>query len=85
MSYMNGINQEGLECGPDVAAHVLWHFGRGGYRPGSFIEALLAAFAKADSHNFMRLEMAYPEYGQAMFVAKETIGGIDALEKVLKG
>ena len=67
----------------EVAAHVLYHFGSGGYAPGSFVESLLVAFSRADVNNHMRLSMAFPEYGFAMEIAKNELGGIDDLKKVL--
>jgi hypothetical protein len=73
------------EISKEAAAHVLWYFGRGGHQPGSFTEALLGAFAKADNQNFMTLEMAYPEYGLAMFTAKEYAHGIKQLREIAEG
>lgn len=69
----------------EVAAHVLFHFRGEGYPPGSFTEALLLAFARADSLNFMKLDMAFPDYGEAMRLAKEELDGIDKLRAIFKG
>ena len=69
----------------EVAAHVLFHFRGEGFPPGSFIEALLLAFARADSQNFMALAMAFPDYGEAMHLAKEELDGIDKLRAIFKG
>lgn len=69
----------------EVAAHVLFHFRGEGYPPGSFTEALLLAFARADSQNFMKLAMAFPDYGEAMRLAKEELDGIDKLRAIFKG
>ena len=70
---------------PEVAAHVLFHFRGEGFPPGSFTEALLLAFARADSRNFMKLDMAFPDYGGAMRLAKEELDGIDKLRAIFKG
>lgn len=69
----------------EVAAHVLFHFRGEGYPPGSFTEALLIAFARADSQNFMALNMVFPDYGEAMYLAKEKLDGIDKLRAIFKG
>lgn len=69
----------------EVAAHVLFHFRGEGYPPGSFTETLLLAFARADSRNFMKLDMAFPDYGEAMYLAKEELDGIDKLRAIFKG
>ena len=78
MGYMQGVTKE-------VAAHTLYHFRREGFPPGSFTEALLLAFARADSRNFMKLDMAFPDYGGAMRLAKEELDGIDKLRAIFKG
>lgn len=67
----------------ETAAHVLWHFGRGGYQPGSFTEALLLAFARADTQNRLRLGHAFPNYYEAMSLAQDYEEGIDTLKEIL--
>lgn len=67
----------------EVAAHVLHHFRGEGYAPGSFTTALITAFAKADPHNRARLDMAFPEYGEAMTMALNDRNGIAELRKIL--
>lgn len=62
-----------------VANHVLYAYGRGGYPPGSFVSALLAAFDKADTGNFAKLSAAFPEYGYAIHLAAREADGIDKL------
>lgn len=68
----------------DVAAHVLFHFGRGGYQPGSFIEALLVAFGKADHLNRKRLGQGFPEYELAFTMAADDITGIEDLQAIVE-
>ena len=69
----------------NTAANVLYHFRREGFPGGSFTEALLVAFSKADNENHMKLTMAFPEEGEAMFMAKNYPDGIDRLRAILKG
>ena len=70
---------------PEIAAHVLWHFGRGGYQPGSFTEALLVAFARADIHNMLALRRGFPGYFEAMYLAQEHVHGIKHLQEIAGG
>ena len=66
----------------EVAAHVLFHFRGEGYPPGSFIEALLLAFARADSMNTIKLGKGFPDYYLAMRLAKEDVDGIEKLRAI---
>lgn len=67
---------------PHIASEVLWHFGHGGYEPGSFVQALLTAMARADLKNFTKLQMVFPGYGSAMSLAMHRSDGIDALRAI---
>ena len=71
----------------DVYRNVLWHFGdhEHGLQPGSFREALLTAFAKADPHNFYRLGDAFPLIGSAVDLAKNIEGGMDIMREAVSG
>lgn len=75
---MNPISRE-------VAAHVLFHFCGEGFPPGSFIEALLLAFARADSMNTIKLGKGFPDYYLAMRLAKEDVNGIEKLSAIFNG
>lgn len=68
----------------DVAAHVLFCFGSGGWQPGSFIAALMAAFAKADRSNRHRLGQGFPDYELAFTMATDDPTGIDQLKAVVE-
>lgn len=67
----------------DVAAHVLWQEGIGGYPAGSFTTALLHAWWMADPANSARLATAFPEYGAAIALLR-TPGGADRLRAILE-
>lgn len=56
----------------EAARHVLWVFfgdREFGWQPGSFTEALVGAFARADALNFERLRAAFPAVGWAVACA----------------
>lgn len=63
----------------EAAAHVLWAFEREGYQPGSFIENLLEAWARADLGNQFRLGLGFPEYREAIRIYRDE--GVIALKK----
>ena len=75
MTTMTGIT-------PTAAAHVLWHYGEGGYKPGAFIASLIAAIAKADRPNRARLALGFPEYVAACELADRTPGGLETLNNI---
>lgn len=63
----------------NVIREVLYSFGaEGGWSPGSFAESLIRTFALADSMNFEKLRGAFPDYAEAVALAKNV--GIDALQ-----
>ena len=70
--------------GPEVAAHVLWHYRQIGYPPGSFASALIRTIAGADSGNRRLLARGFPDYVRAVEIATETTSGIDTLRRVLE-
>lgn len=62
----------------NVIREVLYFYGApDGWQPGSFTEALIRAFALADAMNFAKLKSAFPDYGEAVAIAKTV--GADAL------
>jgi hypothetical protein len=69
----------------DVAAHVLSHFGRGGYPAGDWTEALITLIDRADMANRAKLLGAFPEYGAAVLLAKYDEEGIATLQRILRG
>ena len=70
----------------DVAAHVLWHYGReGGYQPGSFTEQLLTCIGMADPSNLDRLAAGFPEYVAAVTAIQYDPQGIERLQRIAAG
>lgn len=71
---------------PDVAAHVLFHYGReGGYQAGSFTTALLAAMGTADPSNLDRLAAGFPEYVAAITAIQYDPDGVERLQSIVRG
>lgn len=75
----------GTEPRQQDAAHVLWHYGEGGWEPGSFTKHLLRAFAAADPINFALLAVMFPHQARAMHLAKEHDDGIAQLRDLFEG
>jgi hypothetical protein len=69
----------------DVAAHVLSHFGRGGYPAGDWTESLITLIDRADMANRAKLLGAFPEYGAAVLLAKYDEEGIATLQRIVQG
>lgn len=74
----------GAPIGPEVAAHVLWHYRQLGYPPGSFTSDLIRAIAGADPGNRRLLARAFPDYVRAVSLAADDPGGIDRLRQVMQ-
>jgi hypothetical protein len=71
---------------PDVAAHVLAHYGReGGYQAGSFTTDLLSAMGKADPTNLDRLALGFPEYVAAVTAIQYDPNGVAHLQDIAAG
>ncbi|MFE5368115.1 hypothetical protein [Streptomyces mirabilis] len=71
---------------PDVAAHVLFHYGReGGYQAGSFTTDLLAAMGKADPTNLDRLALGFPAYVAAVTAIQYDPNGVAHLQRIAAG
>jgi len=71
---------------PDVAAHVLFHYGReGGYQAGSFTTDLLSAMGKADPTNLDRLALGFPEYVAAVTAIQYDPDGVANLQRIAAG
>lgn len=71
---------------PDVAAHVLFHYGReGGYQAGSFTTALLNAMGTADPTNLDRLAAGFPGYVAAVTAIQYDPDGVERLQAIVRG
>jgi hypothetical protein len=51
---------------PEIANHVLFHYGRGGYQAGNFTTQLISTIAAADMQNMARLALGFPGYTAAV-------------------
>jgi hypothetical protein len=69
----------------EVAAHVLSHFGRGGYPAGDWAESLITLIDRADMVNRAKLTGAFPDYGAAVLLAKYDEEGIATLQRIVHG
>ncbi|UBU16632.1 hypothetical protein [Nonomuraea gerenzanensis] len=65
---------------PTIAAHVLFHLGRGGWPGSTFVQKLLAAFDAADAPNRLQLAAGFPGYAAAFELAKSTADGVGFLQ-----
>lgn len=70
---------------PKVAAHVLYTFAREGCEAGSFFRLIIAALCAADPSNFVQLGQAYPDYADAVHLAKHHNTGLDVLRAICLG
>jgi len=70
----------------DVAAHVLFHYGRdGGYQAGGFTELIISAIDRADPANKAKLGLGFPEYVAAVNAIQYSPNGIDYLQTIVRG
>ncbi|MFI0162309.1 hypothetical protein ACH4OH_28250 [Streptomyces albidoflavus] len=67
---------------PEIAAHVLAHFGHGGYEAGTFTRHLLSAMDTADPANLALLGKAFPGYAAAIVGIKYDPDGVEALRRM---
>ncbi|WP_392971011.1 hypothetical protein [Streptomyces sp. LN245] len=80
------MSTNGPTITPDVAAHVLFHYGReGGYQAGSFTTALLTAMGTADPTNLARLAAAFPGYVAAVTFIQYDPDGVSYLQDIAAG
>ncbi|MCX4596170.1 hypothetical protein OG819_42915 [Streptomyces sp. NBC_01549] len=71
---------------PDIAAHVLFHYGReGGYQAGGFTESLVTAIDRADPPNRDRLALGFPEYVAAVVAIQYDPNGVERLQAIVRG
>jgi hypothetical protein len=66
----------------EVAAHVLSHFGRGGYPADDWTERLITLINTADAVNRVKLATTFPDYGDAILLAKYDDSGIAVLQAI---
>lgn len=71
--------------GAHAAAHVLAHYGEGGYQPGDFTRYLIETITRADPSNMYRLGVLYPGYVAAVRLARDTLWGVGFLRAVATG
>lgn len=69
---------------PQIAGHVLWHFRREGYEPGSFVQTLIELIARADVPNRLALAREYGGYTEAVTLAQQLDDGIDRLREIFQ-
>lgn len=70
---------------PEVANHVLAHFGEGGYQPGSFYQDLILLIARADPTRRRRLALGEPAYVLAVSLAQNSADGVATLRAIAAG
>lgn len=63
-----------------IAAHVLFHLGRGGWAGSTFVQKLLQTFDVADAPNRLQLAAGFPDYAAAYELAKYTPDGVAVLQ-----
>jgi hypothetical protein len=81
----NSLTRDLSAVSPEMARHVLAHYGEGGYAAGSFTMSLISAIARADVVNRGLLASVYPGYVTAVFIAAQTDDGIDRLREIARG
>ncbi|MFE0647440.1 hypothetical protein ACFVZH_02465 [Streptomyces sp. NPDC059534] len=64
---------------PEVANHVLFHYGRGGYQAGGFTEQIIKAIDMADPGNRDKLALGFPGYVAAIVAIQYDPNGVDRL------
>ncbi|MFI1485685.1 hypothetical protein [Streptomyces sp. NPDC020747] len=70
---------------PDVAAHVLCHYGRGGYPAGDWAEDLISLISRADDSNRDRFAAGFPDYVAAITAIKYDPNGVAHLLDLAAG
>lgn len=69
---------------PEHANAVLFHYGptTGLMEPGSFVQALITAIARADPYNRARLGLGFPGYVAAVRLAEGRMDGMERLHAI---
>jgi hypothetical protein len=76
------LNRElAAELPVKVVREVLWFTGDDilGQDPGGYMAAILIAMSRADSNNFAKLSLLYPDYGTAFRLSFKTSSGHELL------
>jgi len=73
------------QIAPEVAAHVLFHFGRGGWPASGFKSRLVELIATADVVNRGLLALGFPGYVAAFNLAQTTDDGTATLLAIVDG
>ncbi|MFE0220667.1 hypothetical protein ACFW0U_07320 [Streptomyces albidoflavus] len=76
---------QAVPISPEIAAHVLAHFGHGGYEAGTFTRHLLSAMDTADPANLAALGRAFPAYAAAVVGIKYDPEGVAFLQRLASG
>jgi hypothetical protein len=79
------MSSKRLKIPAEVAAHVLSHFGRGGYPAGDWTESLISLIDRADAVNRAKLCTTFPAYGDAILLAKYDENGVAVLQAIARG
>ena len=82
---VNGRTYAAADIPTETAAHVLAHFGRGGYEAGSFGRDLLSLIDRADADNFWKLAAGFPETALAVELVQNHPGGTALLQRIARG
>lgn len=67
---------------PEVANHVLFHYGHGGYQAGSFTEQIIKAIDMADPANRDKLALGFPGYVAAVVAIQYDPDGVARLTAI---
>lgn len=70
---------------PDVAAHVLFHYGHDGCPAGDWVESLISLISRADDINRDRFAAGFPEYVAAITAIKYDPNGVEHLQDIAAG
>lgn len=69
----------------NTAAHVLFHYGHGGYQAGGCIESLITTIDRADDTHRDKLALGFPEYVAAVTAIKYDPDGVKHLQRIVYG
>ncbi|MFE0650997.1 hypothetical protein ACFVZH_20650 [Streptomyces sp. NPDC059534] len=67
---------------PEVANHVLFHYGRGGCQAGSFTEQIIKSIDMADPANRDKLALGFPDYVAAVAAIQYDPDGVANLTAI---
>lgn len=70
---------------PEIAAHVLFHFGRDGWPASGFKSRLVELIATADAVNRASLAQGFPGYVAAFNLAQTSDSGTATLQAIVAG